>query len=88
MHFISYLVWIIYRVTESVAGHSGYDMPWSPFNWLPLSSTPSFHDYHHLKNMSNYGSQMMIFDYLFGTAGKYFENYEKEHPQFVVKKSK
>jgi sterol desaturase/sphingolipid hydroxylase (fatty acid hydroxylase superfamily) len=38
MHFLTFLVWIVYRIGDTVDQHGGYDFPWSPFTFLPFAS--------------------------------------------------
>jgi len=49
-------LWIIYRVLETLDGHSGFELPWSMFRYLPFSASAQSHDYHHSNNIGNYGS--------------------------------
>lgn len=38
MHHFTYIVWVLYRMFETVDGHSGYEFSFSPFRLLPLSA--------------------------------------------------
>ena len=38
MHFITFLVWISYRIGDTVDQHGGYDFPWSPYSIFPFAS--------------------------------------------------
>ncbi len=40
MHAVTFLVWSIYRVSESADAHCGYEFPWSPFRLIPFSGRP------------------------------------------------
>lgn len=75
MHFLTFLVWISYRIGDTIDQHGGYDFPWAPYSILPFSSKfyladSTYHDFHHTRNNGNYSSQFVILDYLCGTVGK------------------
>jgi len=75
MHFLTFLVWISYRIGDTIDQHGGYDFPWTPFAILPFASNfyladSTYHDFHHTRNNGNYSSQFVILDYLCGTVGK------------------
>lgn len=56
-----------FRWIETVDSHSGYELPFSPFNLLwPIFGGSRMHDYHHREFNGNYGSSF-IWDRLFGT---------------------
>lgn len=71
IHQVTISVWIVARILESIDGHSGYDLPWSPFRLLPCSASSSFHDYHHTTNIGNYGSLFSIWDTICNTNKSY-----------------
>jgi Delta7-sterol 5-desaturase len=54
---------LVYTLVSGVAGHSGVDlpalMPWQAPSW--------FHDHHHVYVTGNYGSSLLLWDYLLGT---------------------
>jgi len=56
MHFATHIVWTVIRIGETVAGHSGYEFSWSPYKLIPFMPPSSYHDFHHSKNLGNYGS--------------------------------
>jgi methylsterol monooxygenase/4-alpha-methyl-delta7-sterol-4alpha-methyl oxidase len=66
LHFYSLLCWYVIRITETADGHSGYDFPWSPFRLIPFTNSPSYHDFHHLKNVGNYKTNRRTWDSIFG----------------------
>jgi sterol desaturase/sphingolipid hydroxylase (fatty acid hydroxylase superfamily) len=47
MHFFTFWVFILLRVTATTNGHSGYEFPWISWDMMPMRGTPSYHDYHH-----------------------------------------
>lgn len=38
LHALSFMIWISYRIGDTVDQHAGYDFPWSPFSVLPFAS--------------------------------------------------
>ena len=81
MHAITLGTWIPMRIMFTHDGHSGYDFPFSPSKALPFASTSVYHNYHHLKNIGNYGSSLRIWDHIFGTNIVYLEQQEKARLQ-------
>lgn len=73
VHVISFLNWINLRMLETHEGHSGVELPFSPFAILPFATGGEYHSFHHEKNYGNYGSLTSIWDDLFGTNQPYFE---------------
>jgi methylsterol monooxygenase/4-alpha-methyl-delta7-sterol-4alpha-methyl oxidase len=65
---------------ETCDGHCGYEFSWSPFRLLPLSGSSNYHNYHHSKNVGNYGSFFTLWDTICGTNKTYF--------RFLAKKEK
>ena len=53
----------------TVDAHCGYDLPWSPFSFIPLFGGALMHDYHHSSVFGNYGATV-IWDRLMGTELK------------------
>lgn len=76
VHIVTFWLWIVLRITETVDGHSGYDFPWSPFRVLPMSTNGRYHDYHHAENIGCYGSFFTIWDTVFGTNTRYYTSIE------------
>lgn len=71
VHLITWFTWVFYRTMNTGEGHSGYNIPWTPFRIIPFSSTSTFHDFHHLKNQGNFGSFFVIWDTLLGTHRRF-----------------
>lgn len=72
MHVTTLTGYILIRVIGTYAGHSGFEFPWMPTLDI-LSAGCAFHNYHHLKNMGNYGSHSWVWDYLFRTSEGYYK---------------
>lgn len=66
-------VWIIIRQWEAAEGHAGYAFRWSPTHWLPGSDGALHHDYHHARVRGNYGGFLPIWDRVFGTLAKDYD---------------
>ena len=56
MHLFTVYAWILLRILKTTEAHSGYSFPWSPTNIIPMSTEPSYHNFHHLKFNGNYAS--------------------------------
>lgn len=67
MHLSSYFGFLLWRGVESLYGHSGYALSWSPFRWLPFHSDGREHPFHHSENVGNYSSVTNVWDLVFGT---------------------
>jgi len=72
LHVTTLTTFILVRVISTYAGHSGFDFPWMP-TFDIFAGGASFHNYHHLKNMGNYGSHSWVWDYLFKTNVGYYK---------------
>lgn len=67
VHIVTWFLWLSFRSIHTAEGHSGYEIPFSPFRFLPFGVSAKFHDDHHLKNIGNFGSMFVIWDSLCGT---------------------
>lgn len=87
VHLVTYMMWLVMRIAETVDGHSGYEFSWSPFRLVPFSGGSEFHNFHHLNFKGNYGSFFTFWDRICNTVNKkYFsflskksELYNKEY---------
>lgn len=74
VHCVTYCMWLILRIAETVDGHCGYDFSWSPFRLIPFSAGSEFHNFHHMNFKGNYGSFFTYLDRFFGTIhAKYYK---------------
>lgn len=64
IHYLTFILWTVWRISEGYDGHSNYDLPWSPFRILPFSGSGDYHSFHHTHNVGNYGSLSFIQDSL------------------------
>jgi methylsterol monooxygenase/4-alpha-methyl-delta7-sterol-4alpha-methyl oxidase len=67
VHILTWFLWITFRSFHTSEGHSGYNLPFSPFRFLPFGVSSRFHDDHHLKNLGNFGSMLVFWDSICGT---------------------
>lgn len=78
---LSLNVWIVIRLLETVDSHCGYDFPWAVTRLFPFTISSEYHGYHHLKNIGNYCSILILWDSIFGTNSYYYnekDNLAKE----------
>eukprot|EP00054_Salpingoeca_dolichothecata_P037161 m.9939 g.9939 ORF g.9939 m.9939 type:complete len:276 (-) comp7294_c0_seq1:75-902(-) len=67
-HPVTFLIWIFLRVWESTDAHSGFLLPWSPWNlFLSVQGGVDRHDFHHSRNVGSYGSFTKFWDWFCGT---------------------
>lgn len=76
VHYITWYIWVAFRIINSAEAHSGYDFPWAPFRMIPFSSNAHFHDYHHSKNVGNFSTFFMFWDTIMGTHRSYMNKYK------------
>ena len=73
MHFFIVFFWQIWKIYTAAEVHSGYDIPWSPFSVMPFVAGPSYHDFHHSKNVGNFSGTNYIWDTIFHENDDYFK---------------
>jgi len=61
-------LWTVLLIEE----HSGHDVPWAPYNWMPYTRSPmgggaAPHDIHHYKVTKNFAFVFCVWDHLFDT---------------------
>mmetsp|Transcript_934 Transcript_934/g.1576 ORF Transcript_934/g.1576 Transcript_934/m.1576 type:complete len:105 (-) Transcript_934:6-320(-) len=56
---------------ETVEDHSGYELPFSPTNFIPFWGGAVHHDFHHKEFEGNYASVFTLWDWVFGTDGNF-----------------
>ena len=66
-HAVTVWTWLVWRLGETMANHSGYCFPWSMYKLIPFQGTAEEHDLHHSANTGNYGSLFTFWDTLCGT---------------------
>jgi sterol desaturase/sphingolipid hydroxylase (fatty acid hydroxylase superfamily) len=75
VHVVTFWLWLVIRVVETVDAHSGYDFPLNPFNCLPFQGGPERHDYHHMYNVGSFGSFFTFWDWVMG-SDQSFKNHK------------
>lgn len=76
-HAVTYLLWLAFRILQTLDAHSGYKLPFSPWNYVPGGGS-AHHDFHHSHpNSGCYGS--FLWDSLMGTDADFqqWENSQK-----------
>lgn len=68
LYSYTWLAWTVWRISETIYGHSGYDFPWAPWDLIPFAGGSAGHDAHHALNSGNYSSFFVWWDRVFGTA--------------------
>lgn len=81
-HLLSLLVFIAFRLFETVESHCGYDFPWAVTRAFPFSVTSTYHNYHHLKNIGNFGSFLIMWDSIFGTNTAYYKELQNSESPY------
>jgi len=94
VHFVTFFIWLQYRVSETMEGHSGYDFPLpvsillgNMFRLIPVMGTnAAYHDFHHSKNVGNYSSFFTIWDTVFNSNADYYAYLKSEEKMAKEKK--
>jgi sterol desaturase/sphingolipid hydroxylase (fatty acid hydroxylase superfamily) len=73
IHFVSFITWGLVRILETHDAHGGYEFSWSPFRLVPLSTSATYHYYHHSHNIGNYSTFFTIWDTVFGSNKAYYK---------------
>lgn len=76
VHIMTYWLWVVLRDGETIDGHSGYELGWSPFRLLPFSAGSQYHAFHHSQNSGNFGSFFTLWDSVLGTNEPYYRAIE------------
>ena len=76
-HLVTMWMWMMFRVSLTIDGHSGYDFPWAPWRIIPFSTGGKYHDYHHAEFIGNYSSSIQLWDYVFDNNKAYYRSLEK-----------
>jgi len=82
-HCFTFFVWYVWRIGETVDGHSGYEFPFVPYRLLPFSGSATFHDYHHSRNVGNYSSFFTYWDRIMQTNSTYPQYISKMEQSFI-----
>ena len=66
-HPLTFWLWLVIRLFETVDAHSGYSFPFSPFHIFYWQGGSERHDFHHSHNIGCYGSFTIFWDWICGT---------------------
>jgi len=69
-HVLTLYLWVVIRQWETAEGHRGYDLPFSPTCFLPLSDGTLHHDFHHVRVRGNFGGFLPVWDRLPGSFAR------------------
>ena len=76
-HVLTLTHFVCYRIVETIESHAGYEFPWAMTRFVPLSCTSMYHNWHHYKNLGNFGSMFIVWDSIWGTNQDYFKFVQK-----------
>lgn len=76
-HMMTFILWAVVRIGETLDGHSGYEFSWSPYRLIPFSTSAKYHEFHHSHNIGNYSSFFSLWDTIFGTNKAFYKFYER-----------
>lgn len=79
MHIVTLYSWALYRIYFTTEEHSGFDFPWHLNKCIPYGVSSDHHNFHHEKNIGNYGQFTIFWDYIFGTEEVYNERKLKQN---------
>lgn len=74
-------VWTFLRLWETFEGHSGFVLPFSPWqSFLRVQGGAARHDFHHSHNKGSFGSLFKFWDWAMGTDADFnaFERQQQE----------
>ena len=75
-HFAVLMAFTVIRQWQTVQSHSGYDLPFDPFNRGIFHGGARRHDFHHTHNNGCYSDFLPFWDWLCGTDRKYAEYWQ------------
>jgi len=70
-HLVTVWAFATIRIAITTCGHSGYALPWYPWDFIILKAPPEYHDFHH-SDSGNYAGTTTILDDILGTNKKYY----------------
>lgn len=77
VHYVTIMAWMFFRLMETCDGHSGYDWSWGQMSFNPWKLGADYHNFHHAKNVGNFGSMFGFWDNLMQTNQAYRDYNEK-----------
>ena len=76
-HFAVLMLFTALRMWQTVQSHSGYDLPYDPFNRGVFHGGARRHDFHHSHNHGCYADFLPFWDWLCGTDKAYNAFWDK-----------
>lgn len=71
-HTLTFCIWLFLRIIETVEAHSGYRLPFSPWQFFDcVQGGAERHDFHHSNFTGSFGSFFCFWDWLCGTDVPY-----------------
>jgi len=71
-HPLLWCLHMVFRTVESLDTHSGYEIPFTPFRFLPgFAEQQRYHSFHHSHNVGTYSN--LLFDHLTGADAPYLK---------------
>lgn len=67
IHFVDAKLYTYFYSLNAIQAHSGYSFPFDLTHLWPLENQTKYHNFHHWKNIGNYGNLVTFWDDLFGT---------------------
>jgi len=86
-HIVTYSVWLILRLGETMDGHCGYEFSWSPYRLLPFSGSSEYHNYHHINYKGNYCSLFTFWDRICGTVNPKYNKFHYKKAELSEKQA-
>lgn len=74
VRIVTILLWIFLATWETTEAHSGYELPFSPFSLIGVST---HHDFHHSHNVGCFGGWFALWDRFCGTDQAYNQHRRK-----------
>ena len=78
LHIITEFIWMFYSNVYGSLSHCGYNFPWFPWSCFPFGAEIKCHDYHHSRNVGNYGTFSTFWDTVCGTNADYLRSIKRE----------
>lgn len=66
-HLYTLMLWQVFRNLEAIDIHSGYELPYSLKQLIPMYAGAKHHDYHHYMHSGNFASVFTWCDQMYGT---------------------
>ncbi|KAL0479687.1 hypothetical protein AKO1_007528 [Acrasis kona] len=76
VHYFVLFIWIVFRNWEAAEEHAGFEAPFLIAKYfIPGYDGPSFHYFHHLKVIGNYGAVTAVHDRIGNTVSRGYDEH-------------